>query len=158
MQSIHVSFQCASAGGDDNIMLSGQSRVDTFSQHQMDDAGISAGSSSSSHLNSNSYDNHNMAASSPTDQYYRSVGLRRPSVNTASNNNYRLSHQSRNFYPSIDDDVPEPLPMPMAAQQDDCNSSVGVNCTQGSVSSPIDQVNNITTTTEPLASWSAEPY
>lgn len=149
MQSIHVSFQCASAGGDDNIMLSGQSRVDTFSQHQMEAAGMSDSAGSSSTSSFNSYDNHNMAASSsPTDQYYRSVGMRRssaPSSSSNSNNNYRLSHQSRNFYPAIDDDVPEPLPMPMASASD-CNSSSGVNCTVTSAH----QVNK--TQTAPLVS------
>ncbi|XP_046455044.1 serine/arginine repetitive matrix protein 1-like isoform X4 [Daphnia pulex] len=152
-------------GGDDSLMLSGQSRIDTFSQHQMDqNGGDSSSGSSSSSSSSNSYDNHNMAASSPTDHYYRSMGTRRSSSSPAATNaanNYRISHQSRNFYPAIDDDVPEPLPMPMAAQQSaeesadsalsSCLTSYsgGVNCTQGSSVIPsADRVNN--TQTAPL--------
>lgn len=159
------------AGGDDSLMLSGQSRIDTFSQHQMDQNGgdSSSSGSSSSSSSSNSYDNHNMAASSPADHYYRSMGTRRSSSSPAATNaanNYRISHQSRNFYPAIDDDVPEPLPMPMAAQQSaeesadsalsSCltSNSGGVNCTQGSSVIPsADRVNN--TQTAPLViSWS----
>ncbi|KAI9553424.1 hypothetical protein GHT06_021330 [Daphnia sinensis] len=106
------------AGGDDGIMQSGQSRVDTFAHHRMDSAaGLTADSAASSSGAGDTYDSHNMAAS-PSDQYYRSLVTRRPSSGGSGHagNNYRLSHQSRNFYPAADDDVPEPLPMPMAAQ------------------------------------------
>ena len=157
-----MSLQYGSAGGDDSLMLSGQSRIDTFSQHQMD-SGVSDPGSSSSSASSNSYDNHNMAASSSAaDQYYRSVGTRRSSSPTAnSGHNYRVSHQSRNFYPAIDGDVPEPLPMPMAVQQSAVEhagsalpgcitNSSGVNCVQGSVPS-ADRVDN-GQQTAPLAS------
>ncbi|KZS11609.1 Uncharacterized protein APZ42_023541 [Daphnia magna] len=117
------------AGGDDGIMPSGQSRVDTFAHHRMDSAaGLASDSAASSSGAGNTYDSHNMAAL-PSDQYYRSLVTRRPSSSSANaGNNYRLSHQSRNFYPAVDDDVPEPLPMPMAAQlsNDGCT---GVNCT-----------------------------
>lgn len=98
------------AGGDDGIMLSGQSRVDTFAHHRMDSAGIPGDLAPSSV----SYDNHNMAAL-PSDQYYTSMVTRRPSSSNAGDN-YRASYQSRNFYPAANDDIPEPLPMPMAAQ------------------------------------------
>ncbi|XP_057378456.1 uncharacterized protein LOC130700425 [Daphnia carinata] len=118
------------AGGDDGIMLSGQSRVDTFAHHRMDSAaGIPGDPAASSSGASSTYDSHNMAAL-PSDQYYRSLETRRPSSSSSGNagHSYRLSHQSRNFYPAVDDDAPEPLPMPMAAQQspDGCT---GVNCT-----------------------------
>lgn len=58
-------------------------------------------------------------AALPTDHYYRS--LRRPSTSTGTAGNYRLSHQSRTFYPA--DESPEPLPMPMPISDDHTSNS-----------------------------------
>lgn len=115
----------------DDTMPSGQNQISTYTHHHM---GTDGGSSS--HIGQdNLYDNHNMAPSQ-TDHYYRTIRVPVPKSSggasksdSGSIGNYRLSHQSRNFYSP--DDVPEPLPMPMAvsagqSNSDACNS--GVNC------------------------------
>ena len=121
----------------EDAMPSGQNQVSTYTHHPGGQ--------------DNLYNNHNMAPTQ-SDHFYRTVRVPMPQSSgsaiksngdSGTIGNYRLSHQSRNFY-SPDAEIPEPLPIPMAVHSspgqstdDDAHvNGCGLDCPAGQDKSP----------------------